>query len=88
MWCVFSVREEINMAVIILKEITGQLIINSELLSAVLVCLFGLHLCLHLSLFWMICSFLPLPCMLLFVGGKIDSYLIFHTKHMKGKLFN
>lgn len=79
-------HEEINMAEIILTEITGKLIINSELLNAVLGCLFGLHLCLHLSLFWMICCFLPLPYLLLFVDTEIDSYLIFHRKRMKGKL--
>lgn len=81
-------HEEINMAEIILIEITGLLISNSELLNAVLGCLFGLHLCPYLSLFWMMWRFLPLPYLLLFVDTKIDSYLIFHRKHMKGKLCN
>lgn len=81
-------NEEINMAEIILTEITGQLIINSELLNAILGCLFGLNLCLHLSLFWMIYCFLTLPYLLLFVDTKISSYLIFHRKHLKGKLCN
>lgn len=81
-------HEEINMAEIIPTEVTGLLINNSELLNAVLGCLFGLHVWLYLSLFWMICRFLPLPYLLLFVDTKIDSYLIFHRKHMKGKLCN
>lgn len=81
-------HEEISMAEIILTEITGQLMTNSELLSALLECLFGLCLCLHLSLFWMICHFLPFPYLLLFVDSKMDSYLICHRKHMKGKLCN
>lgn len=81
-------HEEINMAEIIQTEITRQLIINSELLNPVLGCLFGPYLYLHLSLFWMICCFLPLPYLLLFVDTKIDSYLVFHRKHMEGKLCN
>lgn len=61
------------MAETILKEHTGKMAVNSKLLNAVLGCLVGLSLCLHLSLLGMICSPFLLACLFLFVDTKIHS---------------